>query len=258
MVQEACSVTAVHLVAPTMLVLSFRSEEIAGETLPGQFVNIKVNDGGVPLLRRPFSVYRVCGSDVEIIFNVVGIGTRTLSLKRSGDVIDVLGPLGRPYGLDGEYDTAVLVGGGLGVAPLPMLTSGLRDTRKNIVTLLGARTADQIVTSHLTHVQIATDDGSAGHHGTVVDLLRSRLERKAYVRPKIFGCGPNPMLSNLSAVSAEFGVPCEVSLESAMACGIGICQGCPVETMDSEKKYALICKEGTVFDTRRIKISAHG
>ena len=258
MIHDVCPVTDLHPVAPNMLVLSFRSEAIAAQTRPGQFDNIKVNEWTVPLLRRPFSVYHVSGGDVQVIFNVIGMGTRILSIKRVGDTIDVLGPLGCSYGLIGDYDTAVLVAGGLGVAPLPMLTSALRDTRKKLVTLLGARTGDQIVPTHLENVHLATDDGSTGHHGTVVDLLRSQLERNSYVRPKIFGCGPNVMLNTLASVAAEFDIPCEVSLESAMACGIGICQGCPVETIDGEKKYALICKEGTVFDTRRIKILAHG
>jgi dihydroorotate dehydrogenase electron transfer subunit len=235
-------------------VLGFRAPEIAAGVRPAQFVNVKVNALPVPLLRRPFSVYRVDGAVVEILFNVVGTGTDILAHARVGDALDVLGPLGHAYGLDDDYDTALLVGGGLGVAPMPITTIALERLGKHIRTYLGARSAPLLVTDHLVGVEVATDDGSAGFRGTVVDLLRGAVARGGLGRPKIFACGPNPMLRALATAAEELGIPCEVSLESAMACGIGLCQGCPVETRGGDKKYALICREGTVFDTRSIVI----
>jgi dihydroorotate dehydrogenase electron transfer subunit len=255
MMQFFARITGVRQAAPGIFVLTFTAPEIAERITPGQFVNIKVNDFNVPLLRRPFSVYTVTGNEVSIIFNVIGLGTSILSAKRPGDLLDIIGPLGRPYDLASEFTTAILVAGGLGVAPLPMITSALKDTAKDVVTFLGARSADQLVTTHLTNIRSATDDGSEGYHGTVVDLLRVELNAQSFHSPKIFACGPHPMLRALAALAEERGIVCEISLESSMACGIGICQGCPVEIVGGERKYALICKEGTVFDTRTVVIS---
>jgi dihydroorotate dehydrogenase electron transfer subunit len=206
----------------------------------------------LPLLRRPFSVYHRDGDSLQVIFNVVGLGTRILASGPSGDPLDVIGPLGNAFGVLDDYDEAVLVAGGLGIAPMPMLTAELKSAGKNIHTYLGARSASQIVRDHLENVSVATDDGSAGSRGTVVDLLREKLRNAPYPRPKIFSCGPTPMLSALAALAEEFNIPCELSLESPMACGIGICQGCPVEVRGGPRKYALVCKEGTVFDSKRV------
>jgi len=252
MMQLNARVTGLREVAPNILVLSFHARGMAERVAPGQFVNIKVNDFNVPLLRRPFSVYHVAGDEISILFNVIGLGTTLLSRKKSGDLLDVIGPLGRPYGLDAQYTTAILVAGGVGIAPLPMITAALQDTTKKIITYLGARTADQLVPAHLLNVKSATDDGTGGYHGTVVDALRADLKKEKIPFSKIFACGPHQMLRALSALAEEFDIPCEASLESSMACGIGICQGCPVEMAAGDKKYSLICKEGTVYDTRSI------
>lgn len=252
MIQTFARITGLRTVAPNILVLSFQAPEIASIVEPGQFVNIKVNTFNVPLLRRPFSVYNVDKNDVEIIFNVIGLGTSILSQKRPGDILDIIGPLGVPFTLSDNFDTALLVAGGLGVAPLPMITSALKNTAKNIVTFLGARASDQVVSANLTNIHIATDDGSDGFHGTVVDLLRAEFAKQKFRGPKIFACGPHPMLRAVASLAKELQVPCEVSMESAMACGIGLCQGCPIEIIGGSKKYALVCKDGTVFDSRMI------
>jgi dihydroorotate dehydrogenase electron transfer subunit len=251
MVVEVCPVVAVEHIQSDIYVLTFRSKAIASIVQPGQFVNIKVNDLYLPLLRRPFSVYKVNGDLVKIIFNIVGTGTRILSLKHEGENIDVLGPLGRSFHLHENYETALLVAGGLGVAPLPMITDAVAK-HKHIVTFLGARIKEYIVDSYLQNVKISTDDGSKGFRGTVVELLRNELSKQQWIKPKIFACGPNRMLESLSKFASELNIPCEVSLESAMACGIGICQGCPVEQRDAEQKYVLICKEGPVFNSNNI------
>jgi dihydroorotate dehydrogenase electron transfer subunit len=254
MTQSVCPVISLREAGRNLFVLSFRHPEMASRVLPGQFVNIRVRDEVLPLLRRPFSVYRVEGEDIEVIFNIVGTGTRILSEKRPGSGVDVIGPLGSPYQIEGDYDTALLVGGGLGVAPLPMITRAAGKIARPVETFLGARSKDQLAVAHLVNLTTATDDGSSGFRGTVVDLLRDRLDRAPVRAAKIFACGPNPMLSALGALAESRGIPCEVSLESAMACGIGICQGCPVERSSSGKKYSLICKEGPVFDSRTLVI----
>jgi dihydroorotate dehydrogenase electron transfer subunit len=190
---------------------------------------------------------------VEIVFNVIGRGTAALCRKQGGETIDVLGPLGVPFGVDvPDFETGVLIAGGLGVAPMPLATRGLREAGKQVATFLGARSAGCVVADHLDNVRIATDDGSKGFHGTVVDLAGQVLRQGEIARPKIFACGPTAMLRAVARLAKELGCPCEVSLEGPMACGFGICQGCPVEL--AAGGYALMCKEGPVFDYRRIRL----
>lgn len=252
MIQTFCPVESVRETAPNIHVLTLRAPEIAATVKAGQFLNLRTRDHFLPLLRRPFSVYRVDGPLVELIFNVVGIGTRILASARPGEPLDIIGPLGNSFGVRGDFSTAFLVAGGLGVAPMPILTAELRKAGKPVRTFLGARNASQIVTGHLDNVAAATDDGSAGHRGTVVDLLRRTFEAEGTAGAKVFACGPTPMLRALAALCGELSVPCELSLESPMACGIGICQGCPVEVKGGAKKYALVCREGTVFDAATV------
>ena len=253
MIRDLFPVVSVKEVAANVHVLRFHAPPIAAAVRPGQFLNIKADEGLEPLLRRPFSVYRAEGEHVEIVFNVIGKGTAVLHRKRPGETLDVLGPLGVPFTLDGPFDTAVLIAGGLGVAPMPLATAFLQRAGKRVVTMLGARTKSQLVADHLSDVHTATDDGSAGHHGNAVELARKVLAGAALPRPRIFACGPTAMLRGVQALALETGLPCEVSLEGPMACGFGICQGCPVELVGSERKYALMCKDGPTFDVRTVR-----
>ena len=255
MIQQSCPVRNVEQVAENIFVLTFVSPSIAAAVSPGQFVNIKTDAGIEPMLRRPFSVYFAEGQELKIIFNVIGKGTAALRWKKPGETIDVLGPLGVPFGLDNrEFDTAILVGGGLGVAPLPLATRKLKRDGKNVVTYMGARTAAVVTPQHLDNVRVATDDGSEGYHGNVVDLLKHELQGLKSSRPRVFACGPTAMLKALQRLVVEHGIPCEASLEGPMGCGFGICQGCPVELAGGEKKYALMCKDGPTFDISRIRL----
>jgi dihydroorotate dehydrogenase electron transfer subunit len=248
-------VLQVRQVAPNVYVLGFHAPQLSATVAAGQFVNILVGDGLQPLLRRPFSVYRTDGEAVEVIFQRVGKGTTLLAQAATGSDIDLLGPLGAGFHLnDPGFDTAVLAGGGLGVAPLPIATRTLMNAGKKIVTLLGARTTDQLVDSYLQDVRIATDDGSRGIQGNVVELAEQVFAEEHFERPRLFGCGPTPMLRALARFARTHDIPCEVSLEGQMACGIGICQGCPVEMVGQERKYSLMCKDGPVFNTTDIVI----
>jgi dihydroorotate dehydrogenase electron transfer subunit len=252
---DLCPVESVRSVGEGIFVLAFTSAPLGRSLRAGQFVNLKVEEGCSPLLRRPFSAYRVEGERIEIIFNVVGRGTDALRRKKHGDVVDVLGPLGKPFGTeDPGFDTGILIGGGLGVAPLPLLTSVLKEHGKSLATFIGARSASHLVTDHLEEPNIATDDGSSGFHGNVVDLVSSVLGKNTVSRPKLFACGPTPMLKAVASYARRSNIPCEVSLEGPMGCGIGICQGCPVELTGPGKRYALMCKDGPTFDIRTIKI----
>ena len=237
-----------------IFVLELHTPEIAGSALPGQFVNIRCTGGFLPLLRRPFSISRIYGDNIELMFNVVGQGTALLSEKKEGDVLDVLGPLGVPFRLSGTFRTALLVGGGLGVAPFPFLTSALLREGKKVETYLGARSVRQLAEQHLQNVHVATDDGSKGLRGTVVDLVRSEGFRGQRDSVKIYGCGPTKMLHALSECARNAGIECELSLEGAMACGMGLCQGCPIERTSGKKKYSLVCVDGPTFNCNDIVI----
>ncbi len=254
MTQGFYPIEAVAEIAPNIHVLTLRAPGLARAVRPGQFLNIRTRDQVLPLLRRPFSVYQIDGDRLQLIFNVVGLGTKILASGASGEPLDIIGPLGNAFGVAGDYDEAILVAGGLGIAPMPVLTAALKKAGKPVRTFLGARNGSQIVPRHLDNVSVATDDGSAGHRGTVVDLLRKEIGAGLKRRAKIFACGPTPMLRALSALAADCSIPCELSLESPMACGIGICQGCPVELRNGQKKYALVCRDGTVFNSADVVI----
>jgi dihydroorotate dehydrogenase electron transfer subunit len=238
--------------AEGLFALALESRELAHATRPGQFLNIRIDNSFSPLLRRPFSVSRVNGDLVEVLFNVVGRGTEILSGKRPGDALNVLGPLGVPFHVEGGYSLALIVAGGLGVAPFPLLSSVLQQAGKKIQTFLGARTVSQVTQHYLQNVHVATDDGSMGFHGTVVQLLEDSWKKENPKKTKIFGCGPTRMMKALSEFARNREVDCELSLEGDMACGIGICQGCPVERASGEKKYSLVCVEGPAFNSNDV------
>jgi len=253
MIQEYCRIQFVKEIAPNIFELSFISPVISARVLPGQFVNIRVEDSLVPLLRRPFSLFSVNAPVVSIIFNAIGIGTTLLSQKKTGDTLDIIGPLGNGvFPLNGEgVATALLVAGGLGVATFPFLTSRLSQTR-NVFTFIGARTKSNVIRTGLKNIQIATDDGSEGFHGTVVDLFKAFINEQSVDAPRIYSCGPTPMMRAVAQFAKEKNIPCYVALECEMACGIGLCQGCPVEATVGDKKYNLVCKDGPVFETRKV------
>lgn len=255
MVQQLCPVQSCNEIAAKTFILRFNSREIAASAQPGQFVNIlAAGIGEGPLLRRPFSISRIEGDIVELIFHVVGIGTNILSRKHLGDWIDVVGPLGQPFHGNADYDTALLVAGGIGVAPFPFLTNDLLKRGKRIETFVGYRNAKQIFTKHLQSVHISTDDGSEGFHGNVVQLFESSFNQNNFGKAKIFACGPTVMLKALTELAKRKSIRCELSLEGQMACGIGICQGCAVERTEGTPKYALVCKDGPTFLSTEVNL----
>jgi dihydroorotate dehydrogenase electron transfer subunit len=255
MKQKMCVVKSCDEMAEKTFLLRLISSEIAAAAQPGHFVNVLAADFGEgPLLRRPFSISRIDGDVIELLFHVIGEGTLLLTRKRAGDTIDVVGPLGQSFHMDGAFDTALIVAGGIGVAPFPFLTEELQKRGKQIETFLGYRNARQIISSNLANVHLATDDGSQGFHGNVVQLLEQFLDHTNLGKAKIFGCGPTVMLRALKELAHRKTLCCEISLEGQMACGVGICQGCPVERTGKEITYALVCKEGPTFLTTEVNL----
>ena len=237
-----------------ILELTFISDYLGSIAKPGQFINIKV-DNNFPLLRRPFSIFNIQENKISIVFNVIGTGTKMLARKRRGDTLDIVGPCGNDFlpFASGNYDTAIFVAGGIGVAPFPFLTKHF-PAGKKIVTFLGGRNKELIVTKGLKNIKIATDDGTDGFKGTVLDLIKNDFSKHKYGNIRFFTCGPTRMMKALAEYAVELGTECYASLETDMACGIGLCQGCNIEVIGGEKKYRLVCKEGTIFETKRVKL----
>jgi dihydroorotate dehydrogenase electron transfer subunit len=238
---------------PQIYLLKIFSPEISSTIKPGQFLNIRVTDKLYPLLRRPFSVCDVEGDHLFLMFNIMGEGTSILAHKHIGSNLDILGPLGKGFNLEGDFETAVIVAGGLGAAPFPYVTRELKK-KKNIFTFIGGRTKYDIITYNLINVKEASDDGSRGFKGNVVNLLEDNLQQIRKGKVKIFACGPTAMLRSLKEFCVKYELDGEVSTECAMACGFGICQGCPIESTEQKDHYLLVCKDGPVFNIRDVVI----
>ena len=219
---------------------------------PGQFVHIRCGEG--LLLRRPISVCS-CMEDepddlLSIVFEVRGEGTRWLAGRELGDSLDVLGLAGNGFDLkpEGRY---LLVGGGIGIPPM---LGCAQYTGGRATAILGGRSRDKIILEEFfredcAKVLCATDDGSLGHHGFVDALVRRELsEDRGY--DGVLACGPKPMLRNVAKVAEEFGIPCQVSMEERMGCGVGACLVCACDMADGSRKH--VCKDGPVFDSREV------
>jgi dihydroorotate dehydrogenase electron transfer subunit len=185
------------------------------------------------------------------MFNIYGEGTKLIAGKSIGDKLDILGPLGNGFNLSGDYDTAVIAAGGLGAAPFPYLTKKL-ENKKNIISFIGGKTYKEVITYGMINVSTSSDDGSTGFKGNVVELLNSKIDLFESKRIKIFGCGPTPMLKALQKFSIDNNFDCEISTECVMACGFGICQGCPIDSTNDPDNFLLVCKDGPVFNVKDI------
>lgn len=263
---QFCDVTSVQQLSDDVHRLRFASELVSREARPGQFVHIRVSSGFDPLLRRPFSIHDVdeASGEVDVLFQVIGPGTRILASKKRGERLDVLGPLGRGFTLRSDRRKSVIVAGGIGIAPFPLLIQQLMDMHPSVMVLAGWRTGDAVVAIDSIErlgvsVEIATEDGSRGYEGTVVDLLSDRLRRlqSELEHVALYSCGPEAMLTRVADVSRNLNLPCQVSLEERMACGIGACYGCAVRSRSQDgsvSEYKLVCRDGPVFDIAEVMV----
>jgi NAD(P)H-flavin reductase len=202
-----------------------------------------------PYLARAFSVARRRERELHFLLEDVGPGTRRLCELQSGDRVWTLGPLGRPFAAPAPERRAILVGGGVGIAPLAILQDELGPARCAV--LLGFRDGPraQGATLFAGEPQIATDDGARGHHGLVTELLAQELARDPHA--VVYACGPAAMLEAVREMCARAGVPAQLALESGMACGFGACYGCVVPTRGGG--YARVCVDGPVFDADELE-----
>jgi dihydroorotate dehydrogenase electron transfer subunit len=228
---------------------------------PGQFVMLRPVGKNSPFLRRPFSIHRIIGGvGIEILYRIVGECTGMLAEAKTGESVDIMGPLGKGFPLT-EYSGGIfVVAGGIGVAPMLFLSEYLLEKRKGcsseIKVFLGARSKEDLLCrddflSLGLETFTTTDDGSEGEACIITNPVEAAVREK---QPGvIYACGPSGMLKCVAGIAEEYIVPCYVSIERAMACGIGACLGCAVEGRD-ESRYLHVCIDGPVFDSRDLRL----
>lgn len=249
--------------------LTFVAPGIAERARPGNFIAIAVGGPDTSmLLRRSFSIYRTTprdryGGTVEIVFSVAGRGTAWMAGLDAHDTFDVVGPLGRPFALPKDPAQTLLVGGGYGSAPLFALAETLRSRGCRVDMVLGAASVDRIFGQiegrrHATALTVTTDDGSAGVHGRVTDVIPDLIARHG--TEVIYACGPMGMLRAVAELAKERGIVSQCAVEEAMACGVGVCMTCvlPVTGADGIVRMTRSCVEGPVFDGAAVVWEAVG
>lgn len=270
MIQENVQILWNQQVSDTCFRIGLSSDPGYANARPGQFVMLRTSEQWPPLLRRPFSIYnrltengRVTG--IEIMYKVVGQGTRNLSVLKKGDHIDMLGPLGNGFKVPDNCRRLFIAAGGIGVAPLYFLTSCIKENKAQIFSgcevFFGARTQDELVGEEDfadlgVRLHIATDDGTKGFHGFATDLLDKHMEDCP--PDLICACGPEDMLKRVGMLAEKCDTPCQVSIETFMACGMGACLGCAVEKREHTGSYWHACMDGPVLDAHKLKFNDHG
>jgi dihydroorotate dehydrogenase electron transfer subunit len=255
-----CHVASNAELAPGFFHLTLVPESPLGPIAPGQFVMIRCSDGMDPLLRRPMSVAQAVagGARFSLIVQWIGRGTQALASLVENDHLDVIGPFGTGFTTTPEQREIMIVAGGTGVAPFIGLAAALRAEGRNVVALLGARSAGLILMeSQLraagAEVHLATEDGSKGFDGLATGLMEKTLDGMENPPDAVLTCGPEGMMRAVARIAEHNNIPCQVSLETKMACGFGACLGC-VTPRRGEEKYITVCRKGPVFDSRQVEI----
>lgn len=250
-------------IIPSVMKMVLRAPEIASQSRPGQFVNVRCGETFDPLLRRPISVYGVGPGDkepttIELVYKIVGRGTERLARTPAGSFIEVLGPLGRGFEIR-QADEQILIAGGIGVASLMYLaTEIVREVRlkrlnSRILALIGGHTAEELVCVEEIgglgpEVNLRTWITRVGLRKCLDEVVGETGASRA-----IYACGPNSMLKSVAGLALEKGIPCQVSLEAHMACGVGACQSCICHMVKGEgHTYGLVCRDGPVFDAGEV------
>ncbi len=231
-------------IAEKIFKLTLDAPELAKISRAGQFVQVKISDEFT--LRRPLGIASTADGKVKIFYRAVGRGTEKLSARRAGESLNILGALGNGY--KAYKGKILLVGGGMGLAPLLCAAEQF-----SADVLIGGRTLDEVIfwqeefRPHVGKIFITTDDGSYAKKGFVIDLLPEVLSAENY--SAILTCGPEIMMRGVAKFAFEKNIPCEVSFEKRMACGLGACLSCSIDTADGRKK---VCKDGPIFDARKV------
>ena len=251
---ETARVIANSRVSDRLYVLELESPQIASAIQPGQFVHLLVPGMPDKLLRRPFSVYKAdaAAGTFSILYQVVGAGTEVLASVASGAETSVIGPIGNTW-TPPDTGNVLLVGGGVGAAPLFMLAASAASVDRRVTVVLGAQTKDALVTLDDYHalpnvdVVPATDDGSFGFAGFCTSPAQEAIDSGGFAW--VACCGPEPLMRIVSGIALEAGLPVQVSLERRMACGVGACLSCVVDTVEGKKRC---CVDGPIFNADEV------
>lgn len=252
-IQEICTVRDNQTLSRNIFALTIHAPKIVALAKPGQFVHITCGDAN--LLRRPISICQAHDETLKIVFVVKGGGTKWLSQRKIGDTLDILGPVGNGFDLTRLGDRPVFIGGGIGVPPMLQTMQAARAAGAQPTAILGFRNKDAVILEDdfqaVGTVYTATDDGSYGIHGFVSDVLKEHLDEFT----SVCACGPKPMLHALADIAEAKGIPCQVSMEERMGCGIGACLVCvcSLKNKDGSTRYGHVCKDGPVFDSKEVQ-----
>ena len=238
-----------------------KADSIVKSARPGNFIEIRVTDQTEPFLRRPISIHNLDKENgvLEFIFQIKGKGTEILSRKQVGDKIDIIGPLGYGTFKIEDYKKIAIIGGGIGIFPLYELAKQAKENGIKVNTYLGFRNRENVILesefkSVSDNLTIATDDGSYKENGFAINYLKRDIQNS---KPDcIYACGPIQMLRAVKQLAEENNIPCQVSLEEKMGCGLGACLGCAVKTAKSPKEapeYFHVCKGGPVFNSKDVE-----
>ncbi|MBQ2089533.1 MAG: dihydroorotate dehydrogenase electron transfer subunit [Lachnospiraceae bacterium] len=254
-VKEQAKVLNQESIAPGIYSLWLQTA-VADSARRGQFVSLYCNEHS-RVLPRPISICEIDGANhkLRLVYRVVGAGTDEFSKLEAGDEIEIMGPLGNGFEIEGK--TPVVIGGGIGVPPMLQLARDLKATGADVHAVMGYRDSNLFLENELratSTLHIATDDGSVGCHGTVVDALKEAN----FTPDVIYACGPKPMLRALKEYAMERDIKCYVSMEERMACGVGACLGCVCQTtgVDDHSKVhnTRVCKDGPVFLAQEVEL----
>ena len=264
MFQQQVKVLFNQQVGPAYYKIGLACSEEFSMAKAGQFIMLRIARQTRPLLRRPFSIHNLIITNgvtegLEVLYKVVGQGTALLARQKSGDMVDILGPLGSGFLVPGQARRIYFVAGGIGVAPLVCLVSQLGRRNFDLSdcrAFIGGRNKEDLLCQNDfirfgISVQTTTDDGSAGDQCLVTHPLEDVIEQ---IKPDIIvACGPMEMLACIIGITEKYEVPCQVSIETMMACGMGACLGCAVEGRDQPDRYLHACLDGPVFDAAELK-----
>ena len=259
-VKLKCKLVKKEMLIDGIYKFSIKAPEIAKDAKAGQFLEIKVSETGEPFLRRPISIFNLDKENgiVEFIFQVKGRGTELLKQREVGDMIDIIGPLGWGTFKVQEYNNVAIIGGGIGTYPLYELTKELKG-KANLNVYLGFRDKSLVSCEKefeeigLNKLVVTTDDGSYKEKGFAINFMKKDIEEHRV--DMIFACGPLPMLRAIREYSIKENIPCQISLEERMGCGIGACLGCAVKVISgAEPRFGHVCKEGPVFEAKNVEI----
>ncbi len=270
LVNENTKLLSNEQLGPRLYLMKLEAPVIVGKILPGQFVHMRIPGMADHILRRPFSVYAwdVDAGTIDVLYQTVGFGTDHLTTIEPdtglGDSIELIGPIGSAWspvvhGSDVKAGKALIVGGGAGAPALFMLAKQLKDAGSQVEVVLGAASKDMLVCKDRYEdmlqkpVLAATDDGSFGRAGFCTSLVEEELAKCAQADfapyDYVATCGPNPLMRIVADLAAKAGVYCEVSTERRMACGVGACLSCVVDTTEGKKRS---CVDGPIFDAKKV------